>query len=225
MARPANADAQATRQRILGSAQSLFSARGVGGTSVREIAKSAGVSLAMVHHYFGSKDDLYSACVDAMYSELLGLRGELQTAFVAGLEPDGSTNLALLVAEAQRRGFRFARRHQTAIRLLMRTVVEAGELEPQRQQQMQMPFLRQASELLAPVVERDAGELRLVLQSIISLTVRYALSTERELRLLCDVSRADAVATDRAIALVEEHLVQSAWTLLGVSPPSTRAHQ
>jgi len=70
MSRPVNADADATRQRMLEAAVQLFAERGLGSTSIRDVAGAAGVSLAMVHHYFGSKDDLYDACIDATYAEL-----------------------------------------------------------------------------------------------------------------------------------------------------------
>ena len=70
MGRPIQANAAATRDRIRASAVQLFAVQGEAATSTREIARGAGVSLAMVNHYFGSKAGLYTACVDAMYEEL-----------------------------------------------------------------------------------------------------------------------------------------------------------
>ena len=81
MARPINADAEATRGRILAAARQLFSDRGSGSTSMRMIASEARVSVAMAHHYFGSKADLYHACVEGMYGELRELQTELEAAF------------------------------------------------------------------------------------------------------------------------------------------------
>jgi AcrR family transcriptional regulator len=52
-----------TRAEILSSARSLFAARGFGNTSVRAIAADAGVDPALVHHYFGTKDDLFMAAL------------------------------------------------------------------------------------------------------------------------------------------------------------------
>ena len=82
MSRPIHADAEATRGRILTAARKLFSERGIGSTSMRMIAKEAGVSAAMVHHYFGSKVDLYQASVEGMYQELRELQAELRAATV-----------------------------------------------------------------------------------------------------------------------------------------------
>src|SRR5687767_13910782 len=84
MARPVNADADATRKRILQSAVRLFAESGPSGASIRSIARGADVSLAMVHHYFGSKDELLNACIDSMYVRLGSLRTELEAALAAG---------------------------------------------------------------------------------------------------------------------------------------------
>ena len=40
-----------------------FAARGFGSTSVRAVAADAGVDPSLVHHYFGSKDDLFMAAL------------------------------------------------------------------------------------------------------------------------------------------------------------------
>ena len=48
-----------TRAAILDAARTLFSENGFSGTSVRAVAGAAGVDPALVHHYFGSKDDLF----------------------------------------------------------------------------------------------------------------------------------------------------------------------
>lgn len=54
-----------TRERILLSARTEFAASGYDRTSVRTIARGAGVDSALVHHYFGSKEELFSAAVAA----------------------------------------------------------------------------------------------------------------------------------------------------------------
>lgn len=50
-------------EQILDCATVEFGTLGYVGGSVESIARSAGVSRAMVHAYFGGKDDLYLACV------------------------------------------------------------------------------------------------------------------------------------------------------------------
>ena len=60
--RPGSPD---TRAGILAEARALFSAQGYAGTSVRAIAAAAGVDAALVHHYFGTKEDLFLAALQA----------------------------------------------------------------------------------------------------------------------------------------------------------------
>jgi AcrR family transcriptional regulator len=60
--RPGSPD---TRAGILAEARSLFSSQGYAGTSVRAIAAAASVDAALVHHYFGTKEDLFLAALEA----------------------------------------------------------------------------------------------------------------------------------------------------------------
>lgn len=46
---------------IIEAAEKLFAAKGFDGTSVRDIAESANVNLAMISYYFGSKEKLMEA--------------------------------------------------------------------------------------------------------------------------------------------------------------------
>ncbi|WP_374703689.1 TetR/AcrR family transcriptional regulator [Burkholderia sp. WAC0059] len=48
---------------LLKSARQVFARRGFDATSVREIARDAGVDPALMAHYFGSKEELWSAVV------------------------------------------------------------------------------------------------------------------------------------------------------------------
>jgi AcrR family transcriptional regulator len=53
-----------TRATILAAARARFATQGYVGTSVRAVAAAAGVDPALVHHYFGSKDDLFLAALE-----------------------------------------------------------------------------------------------------------------------------------------------------------------
>jgi AcrR family transcriptional regulator len=58
------------REHILIVAEALFGEKGFDGTSVRDIAQQAGVNLAMISYYFGSKEKLLEAMIEfrAMYA-------------------------------------------------------------------------------------------------------------------------------------------------------------
>ena len=60
--RPGNPD---TRQSILDAAREVFAERGFDKASIRAIATGAGVDPALVHHYFGTKDKLFLATMNA----------------------------------------------------------------------------------------------------------------------------------------------------------------
>ncbi|TDB76081.1 TetR family transcriptional regulator [Micromonospora sp. KC723] len=59
--RPGNPD---TREAILAAARTAFAERGFDAASIRVIAAAAGVDPALVHHYFGTKEQLFRATVD-----------------------------------------------------------------------------------------------------------------------------------------------------------------
>lgn len=52
-----------TRAVVLAAARELFAGQGFAGTTIRAIAARAEVDPALVHHYFGSKDDLFLAAL------------------------------------------------------------------------------------------------------------------------------------------------------------------
>ena len=52
-----------SRDAILASAAKLFAERGLRSTTMRAIATDAGVNAATIHHFFGTKDDLFLAAL------------------------------------------------------------------------------------------------------------------------------------------------------------------
>jgi AcrR family transcriptional regulator len=67
MARPASDIAP----RIVHAARERFLFEGVDGASLRNIAKDAGTNIGMVYYYFKTKDELFLAVVEEVYSRLL----------------------------------------------------------------------------------------------------------------------------------------------------------
>jgi AcrR family transcriptional regulator len=74
----ASRDPERTQAQILAAATAEFTAKGLGGARVDEIARRARVNKRMIYHYFGDKDGLYLAVLEAAYSGIrtaeLGLR-------------------------------------------------------------------------------------------------------------------------------------------------------
>ena len=67
------------KETIIESAIKLFGSQGFEGTSVREIAADAGVNVAMINYYFGSKDKLFESVVEFRSSILRSIFSELVT--------------------------------------------------------------------------------------------------------------------------------------------------
>ena len=63
-------DAEATRARILQAAMREFAAKGLD-ARVEDIAEIAGANRRMAYYYFGSKEGLYLAALEATYFELV----------------------------------------------------------------------------------------------------------------------------------------------------------
>jgi AcrR family transcriptional regulator len=53
-----------TRAEVLAAARASFAEKGFRGTTIRAVAAAAGVDPALVHHYFGTKDDLFVAALE-----------------------------------------------------------------------------------------------------------------------------------------------------------------
>jgi AcrR family transcriptional regulator len=84
--RPGSGD---TRSRVLQAARTSFGEHGFDGATIRDVATRAGVDPALVHHYFGSKQQLFVAAMEfpldvpTMVPRLLeGPRTELGERFV-----------------------------------------------------------------------------------------------------------------------------------------------
>ena len=67
----------AKKETIIESALQLFSTKGFEGTSVRDIATDAGVNVAMINYYFGSKEKLFESVVEYRSLFLKGVFSDL----------------------------------------------------------------------------------------------------------------------------------------------------
>jgi AcrR family transcriptional regulator len=67
---PARRDPARTRARLLEAAVAEFGDHGFSGARTDRIARNAGTNIRMLYHYFGSKDDLYVAVLEAVLADL-----------------------------------------------------------------------------------------------------------------------------------------------------------
>lgn len=91
--RPAGADGERTRQRIMDAAMVNIAEAGYANATMKSIARQAGLTSAAIYHYFPSKQELtlavLSACVDeamGRLAEAIKAQGPLPARFVALLD-------------------------------------------------------------------------------------------------------------------------------------------
>jgi AcrR family transcriptional regulator len=155
-----------TRAAILAAARELFAVHGYAGTSVRAVATSAGVDAALVHHYFGTKDDLFIAALELKVDPRVALLPVVE----GGVDGAGERLMRLFVTVWD----------DEETRLPMLALVR-GVLEPGGQQLVRDGFLRMVLGPIGSALDLDDPELRmpLVASQLVGLVVlRYVLAVE-----------------------------------------------
>src|SRR5437660_2341968 len=110
---------------MLDMAGRVFAARGFHDASMDEIAEAAGVSKPMLYSYFGSKEGLYFAYVNAAYRELIGAIDDAVA--TAGADPERQLRLGTIAY------YTYVDEHRHAFRVLFREIGDpGGELASQR---------------------------------------------------------------------------------------------
>ncbi|RCV48811.1 TetR/AcrR family transcriptional regulator [Marinitenerispora sediminis] len=114
MARGRRPGSSGTREAILAAARDQFGEKGYDGATIRGIARQAGVDPALVHHYFGAKDQVFVAAMDLPYDPADLLRSiiaestddparaenAIRSLLEAWERPDGRTTMLALVRSA-----------------------------------------------------------------------------------------------------------------------------
>lgn len=77
-------DPERTRAAILDAATAEFAAKGLTGARVDKIARRSGANKRMIYHYFGDKEGLYLAVLEAAYA---GIRSAERGLELAGKDP------------------------------------------------------------------------------------------------------------------------------------------
>jgi AcrR family transcriptional regulator len=65
------------RETLLQAAKKLFARKGLGGTSIRDIAQQAGVNSSLISYYFDGKDGLYRSCLEEIGESHLAMTQQI----------------------------------------------------------------------------------------------------------------------------------------------------
>lgn len=91
-----------SRQQILDAALKLFSHRGYGATSVRDVAEAAGVSKGNVYHHFPDKETIFRALIDRYFQETSRPDFPFNRALASGSFPDNLEEMGHAVRDIVR---------------------------------------------------------------------------------------------------------------------------
>ena len=108
-------DPEATRKAIMDAAEDLFVLTGPAGTSMSRIARRADVTKSLIHHHFGSKEELWEAVQERHFAQYF----EIQMAL---LEQYDSTEM--LLEESLVAYFRFLQSDPRSVRFMSWRFVE-----------------------------------------------------------------------------------------------------
>ncbi|WP_244931226.1 TetR family transcriptional regulator [Nocardioides sp. W7] len=155
-----------TRAAILAAARARFAAQGYAGTSVRGVAADAGVDAALVHHYFGTKDDLFVAALELRVDPRVAVLPVIE----GGVEGAGERLMRLFVSVWDD--------EEARLPLL---VLIRGIADPERQNLVRDGFVRMVLGPVGAGLALDEPERRtaLVASQLVGLVMlRYVLAVE-----------------------------------------------
>jgi AcrR family transcriptional regulator len=170
----ARMSAEDRKLQILRVAVSLFSQRGFGGTTTREIAQAAGVSEAMVFRHFATKQELYSEILDHKACSGDSMNPEQMVAEALKQKDDRGVfeKLALGALDHHECDPEFQR-------LLLHSALEGHELA----EMFFEKFIRRVYELLGGYIterQRDGAMVRvdpaIVVRSFIGMIIHHSLN-------------------------------------------------
>jgi AcrR family transcriptional regulator len=155
-----------TRSAILGSARELFAASGYAGTSMRAVASAAGVDPALVHHYFGTKDDLFLAALQVRVDPRVAMLPVIE----GGVEGAGERLMRVFLSVWDD--------EESRLPLL---ALFRGIVEPSGQQLVRDGFVRMVLGPVGAALEIDEPERRMTLvasQLVGIVVLRYLVLVE-----------------------------------------------
>jgi len=152
MARPVDPRARA---RIVEVATRLFAERGYAATTTRALAAEAGMNIATVHYHVGSKFELFTAVLEALYQEEAAILGERLAPLEDGPIDDIGVVIEVLVGAASAMIDLMASRPERPRLYLRRWLDPSDELRP-FEVKISLDAHRQLRELLERAKEGGA---------------------------------------------------------------------
>lgn len=187
-------ESERTKRRILAAAEKLFAAKGFSATGMRELAREAGVNLATITYFFGSKSELLEVLLEDIFEAYIGLiRRNL-----VGTEP-----LEVRIRNLIREGVAYFSANPGRLLILIsdmhREDPEISALKARRVSEVMAIFQREVGDVLAaegrpfPVLVAGPGLLMLIASRFLLAPVQ-SRARPQAYRDLSPEAYADAIA-------------------------------
>ncbi len=192
-------DPERTKARILSAATELFTAVGLTGASLDDIARRAGIQRGLIYHYFKSKDSLFDEVLARPLAEYVQSHLE----FLQRRELDAAT-----LRHATESFFRFLGRHPELVRLLgwmlamRRFAVDLAQLEFTRA--LYARAIARIEEARSAGLIRAEIDPRQLLITVIDLCVAWHLSRDEWIaKLQLDTRDPQEIDEERLAAILD----------------------
>jgi TetR/AcrR family transcriptional regulator len=195
------------RLQLLETALDVFSRKGFGGTTTKEIAAAAGVTEAIIFRHFPTKQDLYNAVLDHHHDS--GKLAECVAQWKSCMERNDDEGLIRAIIERVIEAFRSDLRVH---RILMFAALEGHEAALEYNRKFSLPIL----DLLWQYVARRQGEGALcgndpgpIIAAAYGMAAQYATMTQM---FGYRTSIPDSKMTDGFVAIVMHGIQQNQHT-------------
>ncbi|MFG3342971.1 TetR family transcriptional regulator [Glycomyces sp. NPDC048151] len=187
-----------TKAEILAAARRLFAEEGFESVSMRRIASEAGVDPSLIHHYFGSKDDLFLAAIELPMDPAPEVAAVLSA---GGVEGAGGRLMKAFVAI-------WDGPHQEKLLAVVRTSLSKPAMSFVLRQLFEHRIVKTVEDILGDEVDRVPARASFIASQVFGLVVaRYILKLEPVASLSPDeLAETIGPTIDRYLTMPVEHL-------------------
>ena len=168
-------DPEATKKAILDAAEELFIENGPSATSLARVAKRAEVTKSLIHHHFGSKEELWEEVQKRHFQEYFEIQMEMIR---------GSESTAKLLADSIVTYYRFLQAHPKSVRFLSWASLEEDHCATVREKELFEVGIAKIREA------QEAGEIRgdlepfFIIKTLIALPMAWFQTRAETLSLI-----------------------------------------
>jgi AcrR family transcriptional regulator len=217
-------EGQSSTARILVAAEEVFANQGFDATSVRQVAREAGVPMALVLYHFGDKLGLYRAIFEVRAPAIIEQRKAGLA--LADLEPDPERKLDLILKAmlVPMLRLRAAERSNRLGRLFARELSDPGSVERGIVKDMFDPIAEAViRQLTAVLPDRSKAEIHWIFQILVGSQV-YAMGDAGRIRRLSR-GAADPEDVEGTVEAMLNILLDGIRPRANPRPPSQATHR